>query len=87
MIVMVFVGLFVPGAAVAEIVPGDDARFFEQPHRPVDRGNADFRIDRRRTPEDLLDIRMIARVGQDARNDPALAGHFQALIDTELFDP
>src|SRR3954449_12960478 len=41
MIVMRARHFLVAGPAIAEIMPGNDARLFEQPHRPVNRGNAD----------------------------------------------
>src|SRR5947207_1900979 len=36
MVVMRARHFLVAGSAIAEIVPGNDARLFEQPHRPVD---------------------------------------------------
>jgi hypothetical protein len=49
----------VAGSAIAEIVPGNDARLLEQPDCPVDCGNADARINCGRSAVHLFHIRMI----------------------------
>src|SRR5438270_1527891 len=59
MVVMRARHFLIAGSAIAEIVPGNYARFFEQPYRPVNRGNANARINRSCSSVDLFDIRMI----------------------------
>ncbi len=74
-IVVVARHLFVTRAAVAEIMSREDIGFLEQPHRPVDRRDADPWIDFGGTPVDLLDIGVIGRVRQHARYHATLLGH------------
>src|SRR5579875_85023 len=84
MVVMSARHLLVARAAVAEIVTRQDARLFKQAHGAVDGGDADARIDRGGAAVDLFDIGMVGRFRQHARDDPALLGHLQALIEAEL---
>ncbi len=86
MIVMRLGRGLVARAAVAEIVTIEDSRLLEQPHRPVHRRDRDARIDRRRPRVDLLDVGVILRVGQDARDHPALFGDAQALLVAQGFE-
>ena len=51
----------VAGSAFAEIVPGNDARFLEQPYRPINRGYADPGINCGCSSVHLFDIRMVDR--------------------------
>ena len=59
MVVMRARHFLVAGSAIAEIVPGNDARLFEQPNRPVDGRNADAGVNRDCSPVDLFHIRVI----------------------------
>src|SRR5207302_2987704 len=77
MIVMIARHLFVTRAAVAEIMSRENVGLLEQPHRSIDRRDADPRIDLGGAPVDLLDIRVIGRIGQHARNHATLLGHLQ----------
>ena len=62
MIVVVGGGFFIAGAAIAELMAFHDARFLEQPHGTVDRGDGNSRIFRHRALVDLFDVRVIVRV-------------------------
>src|ERR1700732_3624381 len=75
MVVMCARHFLVAGSTIAEIVPGDDARLFEQPYRPVNRGNADARINRGCSSVDLFDIRVIGGFLSHPRHHPSLLGH------------
>src|ERR1700719_2463969 len=76
MVVMRARHFLVAGSAIAEIVPGNDARLFEQPYRPVNGGNTDARINRGCSSVDLFHIRVIDGLRQHSRNYPSLLGHF-----------
>ncbi len=78
--------LLVAGAAVAEIVALDDPRLLEQPHRPVDGGDRDVRVQGMGPAVELLDIGMVMRGRQHAGHHPALVGHAHALFRAEVFD-
>ena len=78
---------FVARAAIAEIVPLDDAAFLEQAHRAVDRGDGDMRIDGVGATIEFLDIGMVGRLAEYTRDDPTLIGHPHVLFDAEFFDP
>src|SRR5260221_6332685 len=70
-IVMVARHLLIARAAVSEIVARENIGLFKQPHGPIDRGDADPRVDRGGPAVDLLDIGMVGRVRQYARDDAA----------------
>ena len=55
-------GLLIARAAVAEIVAFEDIGLLEQPHRPVDGGNADIGIDGGRAAMKCLDVGVIDRI-------------------------
>src|SRR5579862_197411 len=74
-IVMIARHFFIARAAVAEIVAGENIGLLEQPHRAVDRGDADPRVDHGGAAVDLLDIRVVGRIRQHPRDDAALLGH------------
>src|SRR5690606_3416159 len=76
----------VAGAAIAEIVTIEDARFLEQPDGAVHRGDRDLRVDRGGTGVQRLDVGMILRVGQDPCDDTALLGDPQAPLCAERFE-
>src|SRR5271169_451878 len=80
MVVMRARHFLVAGSAIAEIVPRNDVRLLEQPYRPVNRGDADVRINGGRSSVYLFDIRMIGRLRQHSRNHPSLVGHLQTLV-------
>ena len=77
----------IPRPPATEVAPLQNALLFEQPHRPVYRRDRDMLIERRRSPVQFLNIRMVIRIGQDPRNNPALAGHLQAPFDAKTLDP
>src|SRR5487761_735964 len=87
MVVMGARHFLVARTAVAEIVARQNARLLEQAHGAIDGGDADARINRDGAAVDLLDIGMIGRFRQHARDDPALLGHLQALVEAKLFQP
>src|SRR4029450_775317 len=58
MVVMTKPRRLVAGAPIAEVVTLEDARAFEQPHGPVDRGQCDARIARGGAAGRLLDNRV-----------------------------
>ena len=78
-VVMAVRYLLVARAAVAEVMTLDDAGILEQLHRPVDGGDGDAVVHRGTTPIEFLDVRVVIRGRQHARNDPALLGHAHAL--------
>src|SRR5579871_6540277 len=61
-VVMVARHLLVARPAIAEIVPGQDVRFLEQPNGAVDGGDADARVDLGGTPVHGLDVGMVRGV-------------------------
>jgi len=86
MIVMCLRHFLIARAAVAEIMLLQDLRLFEQADRAVDRGDADMGIDLDGAAVDLLDIRMVMGVRQHPGDHPALLGHLQTPVDTDLLD-
>ncbi len=86
-VVVVLVGsFFIARATIAEIVLGENPRFLEQPHGPVDRRYRNIGIDGDGPFMHLFHIGMILGVGQDARDDAALFGHFQATFGAQGFE-
>ena len=77
---------FVARAAVAELVPLEDAGLLEQAHGAVDGGDRDVRIDRRGARVQRLDVGMILAVAEHARDDLALLGDPQALVGAQRLD-
>ena len=73
-------------AAIAEIVPVQHARLFEQADRAIDGRDRDARIDLRGAFMQLLDIGVVVAVRQDAGDNLALFGDAQALVGAELFE-
>src|SRR5476651_209921 len=80
-------GGFVPSTPAAEVAAFQDALFLEQPHRPINGRDRDMLVQRGRAAVQLLHVRMIARFRKHPRDDPALAGHLQAPLDTQALDP
>src|SRR5439155_758867 len=87
---MVMVGarhFLVSGAAIAEIMPRQDACLFKQPDSPIDGSDADSRIDSGGSPIDLLYVGMIDGFRQHPGNYPTLLSHLQTLVEAELLQP
>src|SRR5262249_15735075 len=78
MIVMAVAHLLVARAPFAEIVSLDDAGILEQFDGAIHRRDRDLVIDRRAAAIQFLDIRVIVRFRQHARNHAALLGHAHA---------
>jgi len=55
-------------------VLGENARFLEQANRTVNRGDRNIVIDRRRAFVQRLDVGMVGRLRQYARDDATLVG-------------
>ena len=77
---------FIARTSVAELVPLKDARFLEQPDRPVYGRDRDVRVNGRGPFVESLDVRMVLAVAEHLRDHPALLGDTQALIGTEGLD-
>lgn len=86
MIVMLVGNGFVAGAAVAELVTLENAGLLEKAHRPVHGRNRDFRVNRRGSLVQSLDVGMILGLRQNPRDDPPLLGDPQALVCAQGFD-
>ena len=85
--VVVGIGIWSRSApALAEIVALDDPGILEQLHRAVDGGDRDAVVDLGAAAIKLLDIGMIGRAGEHARDHAALLGHAHALGDAQRFD-
>src|SRR5580692_11916896 len=78
MVVVAVAHLLVTGTALAEIVPLDNAGVLEQLDRAIDGRDRDLVVDRDTAAIQFLDVRVILRFRQHARNDPALLGHAHA---------
>src|SRR6202040_1469488 len=77
-VVVAVAHLLVAGAALAKIVPLDDACVLEQLHRAINRRDRDLVVDGDAAAIQFLDIRVIFRLRQHARDDAALLGHAHA---------
>src|SRR3974390_3693609 len=86
MVVVRFAAGLVARAALAEIVALDDARVLEQPHRAVDGGDGNAVVDFGAAAVQFLDIRMVFRAREHARDNAPLFGHAHALGDAKSFD-
>src|SRR3546814_7793500 len=69
MVVMRLRRRFIARAAVAEIVAVEDARLFEQADGAIDGGDGDAAVERRGAFIERLDIGMIRRIRDYARDD------------------
>src|SRR5690606_13438742 len=85
MIVMLIRYFLVAGAAVTKIVALENTVFFQHADGAVNRRDADRVIQLRCPFVDKFHIRVILRFRQNARNNAALLGHPQALLDAKLF--
>src|SRR5262245_40459241 len=77
----------VAGPPVSEIVTLEDTRPFEQAHGPIDGGQRDAGVTRRRPAVDLLYIGVIVGLGEHLGDGPALARHAHALLGAEALKP
>src|SRR5215813_6668536 len=77
-VVMAVAHLFVARAALAEIVPLNDSRVFEQLDGAVDGGDGNLVVDCDTTAIEFFHIGMIRGLRQHARDDAALLGHAHA---------
>src|SRR3546814_6469242 len=76
---------FIARAAVAESVAVEDARLFEQADGAIDGGDGDAAVERRGAFIERLDIGMIRRIRDYARDDSTLLGDPQPLFLTQGF--
>ena len=86
MVVMRLGSRLVPGTAITEIVPVENAGLFEQANGAIDGGDRNARIDFVGTFVEHFHIGMIVAFGQDPGNDPALFGNAQTLVGAKLFE-
>src|SRR5207344_2833727 len=85
-VVMRVGNLLVARAALAEVMARDDARILEQFHRAVDGRDGNMLVDLGAAAVKLLNVWMVGRIGQHARDDAALIGHAHAFGDALRFD-
>ncbi len=85
-IVMRFFTRFITRSAATKVATFKDAVLLEEADGAVDRGDGDMLIECRGTAIKLLNVRMVARLGQDTRDNPALSSHLQAPFDAEALD-
>src|SRR5258707_14851665 len=78
MVVMAVAHLFIAGAALAKVMPLDDAGVFEQLDGSVHRRDRNLVVDRDAAAIQFLDVGMISRLRQHAGDDAALFGHAHA---------
>src|SRR6187431_3838822 len=78
MIVVAVGHLLIARPALAKIVPLDDSGVLEQFYGAVHRRDRDLVVDRYTAPVEFLDVRMVDRISQHARDHPALFGHAHA---------
>ena len=76
-------GRLVARAAVAELVPLENAGALEQAHGAVDGRERDARVARARPPVDFLDVGMILGLRQHLGDGPPLARHAHAPLGAE----
>jgi hypothetical protein len=86
MVVVAVAHLLIAGAALAKIVPLDDAGILEQFHRAIDRRDRDLVVHRDAAAIQFLDVGMIHGFRQHARDHPALLGHAHAGGGAARFD-
>ncbi len=67
-------------------MPFENPRFLEQADRPVNGGDRDIRIDRRRARVERFDVRMVLAVAEHAGDHLALLGDAQTLVGAQCLD-
>jgi tripartite ATP-independent transporter DctM subunit len=77
---------FVAGAAVPEVMPGNDPRILEEPDRAVDGRDGDTRIRGVGPAVQFLNVGMVLGIRKHPGDHPALVGHAHALGDAEVRD-
>lgn len=82
-IMMRFRRRFIPRTPVPKIMTIQYASFFKQADGAVHCGNGDPRINGRGTLMQCLDIRVVLRVRQNARDDPALLCNAQPFFSAQ----
>jgi hypothetical protein len=77
---------FITGAAIAEIVPVENAGLLEQPHGAIDGRDRNARIELDRAFVQLLHVGMVTAFRQHARDNAALVGDAQAAFGAKRLD-
>jgi len=77
---------FVAGAAIAEVVPVEDAGFFEQANGAVDGRDRDAWVARGGAFVQFLDVGVVLAFRQHLGNDPALVSDPEATLGAERLD-
>src|SRR5215207_1364950 len=80
-------GGLVAGAAVAECVPLEDARFLKPLHRPVDRCERDPLVAGRHASVQLRNVRVVVRLGQHLCDQATLSRQPYTRVAALLLDP
>jgi hypothetical protein len=86
MMVVSPIGQIITRAPAAKIPPFQNAAFFKQAHGAINCRNRNAPIALQGTPMQFLNIRVILRLAQDARDQAALPGHLQALLHAHRFN-
>ena len=86
MVVVVVRRRLIARAPVAKLVALEDPGFLEQANGAVYGRDRNLGIDRRCALVKRLDVGMILRLAQHARDGAALLGDAQALVGAQLFD-
>jgi len=86
-VVVALRGWLVPRPPVQELMALDDAEFLEPLHRPVDRRKRDTVVLPGNAAVQFGDIRMVVRIGNHLRDQPALAREPQAVGADLGLDP
>jgi hypothetical protein len=79
--VVAVLGWLIARPAAAEIAAFENSLLLQKPDGPIDRGDRDAGVQRAGTSIELLDIRMVGRLGENAGNDPTLPRHLEASFD------
>ncbi len=87
MVMVAMLGRLVAGARPAEIVALQDALFLQQPHRAVDGGDGDLRVEGGGAAVQLLHVGMVRSLGEDTGDHAALPGHLEPALDAQTLDP
>lgn len=79
-IVMLVAGFFVARPTMAKIMAFKHLGFLEQANCPINRRQADSRVELGGPPIHRVGVRMVVRFRQHLRDNAPLIGHFQALF-------